>query len=100
MGQIYIAIREAINGDSNHLLQLDLGGWFEATPASNWKDTLTALADSGPEVDLLRLHTRTGRPLGGDSLLSKVETYLGRRVRAIPCGRPHGSKETFPRKRR
>jgi len=85
-------------GDPARLL--DLGAWFEEMPASKWKATLTAIADSGPEVDLLRLHTRTGRPLGSDSFLSKVETYLGRRVRAIPRGRPYCSKDTVRRKRR
>ena len=76
------------------------GGWSEGMPASERKATLTAIADSGPEVNRLRLHTRTGRPLGSDSFLSKVETYLGRRVRAIPRGRPYGSKDRVRRKRR
>jgi putative transposase len=80
--------------------RLDLGAWFEEMPASKWKATLAAITETGPEVDLLRLHTRTGRPLGNDSFLSKVETYLGRRVRAIPRGRPHGSKDRVRRKRR
>ena len=36
----------------------------------------------------LRLNTRTGRPLGTDSFLSKIESLIGRRVRALPVGRP------------
>lgn len=69
-------------------------------PASKWKATLSAIAESDPATDRLRLHTRTGRPLGSDSFLGKVETYIGRRVRAVPRGRPYGSKDTIRRKRR
>ncbi|MCC6487965.1 MAG: transposase [Candidatus Hydrogenedentes bacterium] len=79
---------------------LDLAEWFEQIPAPEWKATLAAVAGDGKQVDRLRMHTRTGRPLGSDSFLSKLETYLGRRVRAVPRGRPHGSKDSRPRTRR
>jgi len=36
----------------------------------------------------LRGSTRTGRPLGTDSFVSKIEAWLGRRLRALPSGRP------------
>jgi putative transposase len=78
---------------------LDLAAWFEGMSTRRWKATLRAVADSDSATDRLRLHTRTGRPLGSDSFLSKVETYLGRRVRAVPRGRPQGSKDRFRRKR-
>ena len=48
----------------------------------------------------LRIHTRTGRPLGDDTFLSKLETFLGRRVRALPRGRPKGSTDKTKRKPR
>ncbi|MCL5279774.1 MAG: hypothetical protein M1376_07700 [Planctomycetes bacterium] len=32
--------------------------------------------------------THTGRPLGSDRFMSKLETLLGRRVRPLPVGRP------------
>ena len=37
---------------------------------------------------MMRLRTRTGRPLGSDSFMSKLESTLGRRLRALPVGRP------------
>ena len=45
------------------------------------------------EVLRLRLRTQTGRPLGSDSFLAKLETALGRRVRPLPVGRPRKAHE-------
>jgi len=39
-----------------------------------------------------RLNTHTGRPLETDSFPGKLEHALGRRVRALPHGRPKGDK--------
>jgi len=39
---------------------------------------------------LLRNRTQTGRPLESDSFMSKVEAFLGRRVRPLPVGRQRG----------
>jgi hypothetical protein len=39
---------------------------------------------------LLTLRTQTGRPLASDSFMSKVETFLGRRVPPLPVGRQRG----------
>ena len=51
-------------------------------------------------MEQMRVHTRTGRPLGDDAFISKIEALLNRRVRAIPRGRPKGSKDKTKRKRR
>lgn len=67
---------------------LDLSAWGREYPGDTWQ---RVLAEHAPESrDALRLNTRTGRPLGTDSFLSKIETTLGRRVRALPIGRPKG----------
>ena len=84
-------------GDASGLL--DLAVWFAQMSAREWKATLEALhADDAP-FTALRMHTRTGRPLGDDSFISKIETFLGRRVRALPRGRPTASKDKAPRKK-
>jgi hypothetical protein len=85
-------------GDPARLL--DLSAWFSGVSATQWQAKLTAIAESDPATERLRLHARTGRPLSSDSFLSKVGTYLGRRVRTVPRGRPHGSKDAVRRKRR
>ena len=48
--------------------------------------------DDAEFVEQMRRQTGRGRPLGGDSFLSKVEKQLGRRLRALPVGRPHKRK--------
>ena len=79
---------------------LDLTRWFEQMRAEEWKATLEAIAESDGAIEQMRVHTRTGRPLGDDAFISKIETLLNRRVRAIPGGRPKGSKDKTKRKAR
>ncbi len=79
---------------------LNLGHWYKQISAEEWRKELTeGLTDD--EAARIRLRTHTGRPLGSDRFLSKLETLLGRRVRPLPVGRPRkGPKETGPTKRR
>jgi len=66
---------------------LNLSKWYERMSAEQWRAELAeGLTDI--EIDRLRLRTHTGRPLGSDSFLSKIEAALGRRVRPLPRGRP------------
>lgn len=65
----------------------------EPRPATttNWS---AWLADTDDERILakLRLHTRTGRPVGDDRLIADLELRLGRRVHAWAVGRPKRPK--------
>ncbi len=67
---------------------LDLCWWREYLgDESRWR----AVLNSGIDPDFgetFRLKTQTGRPLGTDGFLSQLEAQLGRRVRALPVGRP------------
>jgi hypothetical protein len=74
--------------------------WLLSPFLPEWKATLEAIAACDDIIQRVRLHTRTGRPLGGDTFLSKIETCLGRRIRANPRGRPKGSADKTPRHRR
>jgi putative transposase len=66
---------------------LNLAWWYEQMTAEAWRKELAeGLTDE--EVARIRLRTHTGRPLGSDAFLSKLETLLGRRVRPLPIGRP------------
>jgi len=69
-------------------------------PVKEWKATLVSVGESRETIEPLRMHTRTGRPLGSDTFLSKVETFVGRRVRGVAMGRPPGSKDSRKRKLR
>jgi len=75
---------------------LDLSAWGREYPAGAWETILAEQAAAN--CDALRLNTRTGRPLGVDSFLSKIEVLLGRRVRALPVGRPKGWRKNKNRK--
>ena len=41
-------------------------------------------------VATLRQSTARGRPLGSDGFVSRMEAFLGRRLRPLPVGRPVG----------
>lgn len=72
---------------------LDLALWRETFGGeARWKEVLEQGVD--PEfAEAFRLNTHTGRPLGSDSFLSKLEKKLGRRVRALPVGRPRKARQ-------
>lgn len=66
---------------------LDLSRWYDRVSAGQWRRELTDVMDD-VELRRLRLSTHTGRPLGSDGFLSKLENLLGHRVRPLPVGRP------------
>jgi putative transposase len=77
---------------------LNLPHWFDMISAEQWRKELTdGLSDS--EVVKLRLNTHTGRPLGSDSFLSKLEKLLSRRLRPLPVGRPKKKQKMKKEKR-
>lgn len=70
---------------------IDVVAWRERAGDLNWREVL--LIETEEEaVKAVRRNTHTGRPLGSDSFLSKVEYFLGRRVRALAVGRPRKVK--------
>lgn len=58
--------------------------------AKRWREALTNCDEDMEER--IRIRTQTGRPLGDDSFMSKLEMLVGRRLRPLPVGRPR--KET------
>ena len=66
---------------------LDLSGWYKMISAGQWKNALLEGIDDA-QMLCLRQRTHTGRPLGSDGFLSKMEKLLGSRVRPLPVGRP------------
>ncbi len=45
--------------------------------------------EKSDEIDIIRKHTVTGRPLGGSLFIQKLEKMLGTRLHALPVGRPN-----------
>jgi putative transposase len=70
---------------------INVVAWREISGDVNWQEVLSIPTEE-ETVQCMKRHTHTGRPLGSDSFLSKVEYFLGRRVRALPVGLPKKSK--------
>ncbi len=93
----------AVRGGGHGVIQahdgelLDLSWWRQRFRPGEWKRMLQRPEDA-QMVRTLRSRTHTGRPLGSDSFVSKLERALGRRLRALPVGRP--KKKTTKKKMR
>lgn len=61
---------------------------FDEIP--NWREFLSTQT-TGEECEDIRRHSRTGRPLGSDEFLLKLEAKVGKRLRPLPRGRKPGS---------
>jgi putative transposase len=66
---------------------LDLRQWYNTVRPDEWEKLLTEEIDD-KEAENLRTNTYTGRPLGSDSFISKIEETVGFRLRPLPVGRP------------
>lgn len=66
---------------------LDLERWRATIGEQDWADTLLTFPTE-TELQQLRRSTMSGRPVGDDTFLVKLESVLGRRLRSRPVGRP------------
>jgi putative transposase len=66
---------------------LDIELWRSLSQGRDWRQVLTLPHDT-KAIEEIRRCTMSGRPLAGDSFLSKLEVSLGRRIRPLPVGRP------------
>ena len=70
---------------------LDMSAWQRDAVGLDWRAALTQPQDE-KAIASLRLCTSRGRPLASDSFVSKLERRIGRRLRALPIGRPPKKK--------
>ena len=77
---------------------VDVALWREETSGAEWRAVLKEVAQDREAMETIRRRTYTGRPLGSDSFLSKVEHLVGRRVRALPVGRQKGWRKKKAKK--
>ena len=59
---------------------------------SKWKDFIDK-NDEEDEVSAIRKNSITGRPLGSNAFIQKLENKLGERLHALPVGRPRSKTE-------
>ncbi|MBL7145125.1 MAG: transposase [Phycisphaerae bacterium] len=74
-------------GQEDEFCLMDKKRWRQQSSSIDWKNILRRKLEK-LDIDKLRIHCRTGRPLGTDKFISKLETVIGRRLRALPVGRP------------
>ncbi len=68
---------------------IDTSGLFSymEIEQSKWKNFIDT-PDNADDASNIRKHTMTGRPLGNESFINKLEKRLGERLHALPVGRP------------
>ena len=84
-------------GKNDEFGLMDKARWQEHSSGLDWKKVLQKNLER-LDLNRLRVYCRTGRPLGGDKFISKIEVMLGRRLRALPVGRPKKNKESKKKK--
>jgi putative transposase len=77
---------------------MDKVRWKEQSWGLDWKKVLQEKMEKS-DLNRLRVYNRTGRPLGTDKFISKIEVMCGRRLRALPIGRPKKKKRVKKRKK-
>ena len=63
------------------------GNCFLQQEIRNWRKFLSAREDTAMAQEI-RKSSRTGRPCGDESFIKKLEKRFGRRLKALPRGRP------------
>jgi putative transposase len=91
------AVHSGKADDKNGVLAL--AAWRQAMPDTNWREHLRAIAANDKVQAYIRGACRTGRPLGNDVFIAKVEAFIGHRLPRYGRGRPRGSKDKQPRKK-
>ncbi len=71
---------------------LDMSEWRTQKDRADWAEQLIDPEDDHM-VSRIRSAVRTGRPLGSDRFISKLETLVGRRLRAAAVGRPRSAEK-------
>jgi len=59
----------------------------------NWREYLSDVRKTTDLIELISLHTRTGRPLGDGSFVSMLEKITGRKLLPKRLGRPAADRE-------
>ena len=76
---------------------LDMATWHAEISPEDWREQLRGGGSTDGEA-ALRTRTRTGRPLGTDRFVAKLEVALRRRLHPLPVGRPR--KQGLPGSKR
>ena len=89
----------AHTGRPNEFGLIDEACWAKQSSGVDWKQALRQRLDHQEIGASLALSCRTGRPLGTDKFVSKLEVRLGRRLRPLPVGRSKKERTTKSQKK-
>lgn len=78
------SVREHLKKAKGPLSLIDVNDFIDIR---NWKEYL-AQEEEEDIIKKIRANTLTGRPLGDDAFIMKLENVFGRRLKALPRGRP------------
>jgi|GEM_PF-5260031 len=70
---------------------VDLAAWRAAYDWQRWREVLETSLGEEAFGERLQEASRRGRPLGGEEFTEELERRCGRRLRALPVGRPRKS---------
>jgi putative transposase len=76
---------------------LDMAAWRKFSTPSQWR-TLLVHPEDEASAARIRLSLSTGRPLATEATLTRLERRMGRRLRALPVGRPRKKPASKPRR--
>jgi len=79
-------------GREDEFFLMDKKRWQRQSSGLDWEKILRSELEKS-DKDKLRIYCRTGRPLGTDKFIGKLETVIGRRLRPLPVGRPKKKKQ-------
>lgn len=77
----------AHTGEPDRTMLLDMDFWRTRWSPAKWRSELQHAQDN-VQVMALRRATQTGRPMGSDAFVARLERLTGRALRARPVGRP------------
>lgn len=66
--------------------------FYLTTEIKNWHNYLQK-KEREEDIDIFRSHERTGRPLGSDRFIERLEQITGRKLRKRNAGRPRKKKK-------
>jgi putative transposase len=66
---------------------LSVENWSASWPPELW-ESMIAVPDDPNQMNCLRHNTHTGRPLGSAEFIDSLEVLSGKRLSALPVGRP------------
>lgn len=84
---VWSSARSHVDGGRKDIIDTSLFFKYIEVDQDKWGEFIEE-EEKSDEINTIRKHTMTGRPLGGTSFIQKLEKMFGTRLHALPIGRP------------